>query len=75
MLIVCDGMGGVEGGEVASSSRQVMGEMKGTRDHDPEVFCAAPAAAARVTNQDVRAVAGASPGSRHGRDVRCRRER
>lgn len=59
LLIVCDGMGGVEGGEVASelAARSVWREMKsaaGTRDH--EVFARLLRRATRMANHDVHAL-------------------
>jgi PPM family protein phosphatase len=67
LLVVCDGMGGVEGGEVASElAAQVMWrEMKGTAgSRDPEVFARLLRRAARVANHDVHAMARREPGLR-----------
>jgi PPM family protein phosphatase len=67
LLVICDGMGGVEGGEVASElAAQVMWrEMKGTpATRDPEVFARLLRRAARVANQDVHAMARREPGLR-----------
>ena len=54
LLVVCDGMGGVEGGEVASelAARSIWREMKGTSGtRDPEVFarCCVARRASRTT--------------------------
>ncbi len=65
LLVICDGMGGVEGGEVASElAAQVMWrEMKGTpATKDPEVFARLLRRAARVANHDVHAMADREPG-------------
>jgi len=67
LLVVCDGMGGVEGGEVASElAAQVMWrEMKGTpATKDPEVFARLMRRAARVANHDVHAMSRREPGLR-----------
>jgi serine/threonine protein phosphatase PrpC len=65
LLVVCDGMGGVEGGEVASDlAAQVMWrEMKGTpATRDPEVFARLMRRAVRVANHDVHEMARREPG-------------
>jgi len=65
LLVVCDGMGGVEGGEIASDlAAQVMWrEMKATpATRDPEVFARLLRRAARVANHDVHAMARREPG-------------
>lgn len=67
LLVVCDGMGGVEGGEIASElAAQVMWrEMKSTpAARDPEVFARLLRRAARVANHDVHAMAKREPGLR-----------
>jgi protein phosphatase len=67
LLVVCDGMGGVEGGEVASElATQVMWrEMKATpATRDPEVFARLLRRAVRVANHDVHAMARREPGLR-----------
>ncbi len=67
LFVVCDGMGGVEGGEIASEmAAQVMWrEMKGTpATRDPEVFARLLRRAARVANHDVHAMARREPGLR-----------
>lgn len=59
LLVVCDGMGGVEGGEVASDlAAQVMWrEMKATvAARDSEVFARLMRRAARIANHDVHAL-------------------
>ena len=66
-LVVCDGMGGVEGGEIASelASAVLWREMKGTpATRDPEVFARLLRRAARVANHDVHAMARREPGLR-----------
>jgi PPM family protein phosphatase len=67
LLVVCDGMGGVEGGEVASElAAQVMWrEMKSTpATKDPEVFARLLRRAARIANHDVHEMARREPGLR-----------
>ncbi len=67
LLVICDGMGGVDGGEVASElAAQVMWrEMKGTpATRDPEVFARLLRRAARVANHDVHEMARREPGLR-----------
>ena len=66
-LVVCDGMGGVEGGEIASelASAVLWREMKGTpATRDAEVFARLLRRAARVANHDVHAMARREPGLR-----------
>jgi protein phosphatase len=67
LFVVCDGMGGVDGGEVASDlAAQVMWrEMKGTpATRDPEVYARLLRRAVRVANHDVHAMARREPGLR-----------
>ncbi|HEU4733024.1 MAG TPA: protein phosphatase 2C domain-containing protein [Kofleriaceae bacterium] len=67
LLVVCDGMGGVDGGEIASElAAQVMWrEMKATpATRDPEVFARLLRRAVRVANHDVHAMARREPGLR-----------
>lgn len=67
VLVVCDGMGGVEGGEVASelAARVLWREMKKTPDtRDPEVFARLLRRAVRVANHDVHETARREPGLR-----------
>ncbi len=67
LLVVCDGMGGVEGGEIASelAARVIWREMKATpATRDPEVFARLLRRAARVANHDVHAMARREPGLR-----------
>lgn len=67
LLVVCDGMGGVEGGEIASELAALVmwREMKKTPDtRDPEVFARLLRRAARVANHDVHAMARREPGLR-----------
>ena len=67
LLVVCDGMGGVEGGEVASelAAQVLWREMKQTpATRDPEVFARLLRRATRVANHDVHALARREPGLR-----------
>ena len=67
LLVVCDGMGGVEGGEIASelAAMVMWREMKRTSEtRDPEVFARLLRRAARVANHDVHAMARREPGLR-----------
>jgi serine/threonine protein phosphatase PrpC len=67
LLVVCDGMGGVEGGEVASelAAAVMWREMKATpATRDPEVFARLLRRAARVANHDVHALSVREPGLR-----------
>lgn len=67
LLIVCDGMGGVEGGEVASElAAQVMWrEMQATpATKDAEVFARLMRRAVRIANHDVHQMARREPGLR-----------
>lgn len=67
LMIVCDGMGGVEGGEVASelAAHAIWREMKATpATRDPEVFARLLRRATRVANHDVQAMAKREPGLR-----------
>jgi protein phosphatase len=60
LLVVCDGMGGVDGGEIASelASLVLWREMKRTPiTRDPEVFARLLRRAVRVANHDVHAMA------------------
>jgi serine/threonine protein phosphatase PrpC len=64
-FVVCDGMGGVEGGEVASelAAKVLWREMKGTPGtRDPEVFARLLRRATRVANHDVHALSRKEPG-------------
>jgi serine/threonine protein phosphatase PrpC len=66
-FVVCDGMGGVDGGEIASelAAKVMWREMKGTpATRDPEVFARLLRRAARVANHDVHAMARREPGLR-----------
>lgn len=67
LLVVCDGMGGVDGGEIASDlAAQVMWrELVGAvATRDPEVFARLVRRAARVANHDVHEMARREPGLR-----------
>jgi serine/threonine protein phosphatase PrpC len=65
LLVVCDGMGGVEGGEVASelAAKVLWREMKKSQPtKDPEVFARLLRRATRVANHEVHAVSKREPG-------------
>ncbi|MBA3821450.1 MAG: serine/threonine-protein phosphatase [Deltaproteobacteria bacterium] len=67
LLVICDGMGGVEGGEIASelAAKVMWREMKGTpATRDPEVFARLLRRATRVANHDVHALGRREPGLR-----------
>lgn len=67
LLVVCDGMGGVDGGEVASELAALVmwREMKRTpATRDPEVFARLLRRAVRIANHDVHAMARREPGLR-----------
>jgi serine/threonine protein phosphatase PrpC len=67
LVVVCDGMGGVEGGEVASelAAQAIWREMKSTpATRDPEVFARLLRRAARVANHDVYSMSRREPGLR-----------
>ena len=65
IFVVCDGMGGVVGGEVASelAAQVIWREMKATpATRDPEVFARLLRRATRVANHDVNAMGRREPG-------------
>jgi protein phosphatase len=65
LMIVCDGMGGVEGGEVASdlAAQSIWREMQATPGtRDPEVFARLLRRATRVANHDVHQMSKREPG-------------
>jgi PPM family protein phosphatase len=67
LLVVCDGMGGVDGGEIAAelAARGVWREMQRTpATRDPEVFARLLRRAVRVANHDVHTTARREPGLR-----------
>src|ERR1043165_9729412 len=67
LIVVCDGMGGVDGGEIASELAALVlwREMKRTAaTRDPEVFARLLRRAVRVANHDVHAMARREPGLR-----------
>jgi protein phosphatase len=67
LMIVCDGMGGVEGGEVAAelATKAIWREMNTTpATRDPEVFARLLRRATRVANRDIFAIASREPGLR-----------
>lgn len=67
IMVVCDGMGGVEGGEIASdlAAQVVWRELKGMPGaRDAEVFARLLRRAVRVANHDVHAMAKREPGLR-----------
>lgn len=67
LLVVCDGMGGVDGGEIAAELATLVTwrEMKRTPDtRDPEVFARLLRRAVRIANHDVHAMARREPGLR-----------
>jgi protein phosphatase len=67
LLVVCDGMGGVDGGEIAAELAALVTwrEMKRTpATRDPEVFARLLRRAVRVANHDVHAMARREPGLR-----------
>lgn len=65
LMIVCDGMGGVEGGEVASElcARAIWREMQATPGtRDAEVFARLLRRATRIANHEVHTMARKEPG-------------
>jgi serine/threonine protein phosphatase PrpC len=67
LLVVCDGMGGTAGGEVASelAAKAIWREMKATAaTRDPEVFARLLRRATRVANHDVHETGKREPGLR-----------
>ena len=67
LLVVCDGMGGVDGGEIASelAAKVMWREMRATpATRDVEVFARLMRRAARVANHDVHAMSRREPGLR-----------
>ena len=67
LLVVCDGMGGVDGGEIASelAAKVMWREMRATpATRDVEVFARLLRRAVRVANHDVHAMSRREPGLR-----------
>jgi len=67
LLVVCDGMGGVDGGEIASelAAKVTWREMRRTAaTRDPQVFARLLRRAVRVANHEIHAMAGREPGLR-----------
>ena len=67
LIVVCDGMGGVDGGEIAAelAARVTWREMRRTpATRDPEVFARLLRRAVRVANHDVHAMANREAGLR-----------
>ena len=65
LIVVCDGMGGVDGGEIASelATQVTWREMQRTAlTRDPEVFARLLRRAVRVANHAVHAMANREPG-------------